>query len=438
MNTARVPPFLAALGLDLSADARAVRRAYAQRLKQIDQAADAAGFQALRTAYETALSWVERRAAQPPAQEAPVVEEEEEVHAPEPAPRRSVDSGPVTDPQQLGNQAFERFIATGLATDEPALRESLQRQLADPGLINIEAQTWFEWRIANLLLGGWQPGHEVLFVAAYRCFGWEEDQRRLTLFGQAGAVLDAAIREMLIFHRQGPQHTNPQKQLIQQLRTEYIPSEKGLARDGPRLQALMQRYPHWLRIIAPLAQYQRWMTGYEALPEALRQKAPPVPLGPKDGTSSTQGRRSPGSFLWFWLFLVLSLSGALSKCSSNHREPPNRSMYQMPAAVQQPGPLDTKQILPSLNGDNREPFAWTNGTPDFGGSPRGLNAPPRDLYGLPQPMGLDKPKRIETRVPPKPQARTVPEQPPPQQRVIAVKQDTSLTPGEPGASAPER
>jgi len=52
------PSCLQALGLDADADERAVRRAYAKRLKQIDQETQAAAFQALRGHFEQALAWV--------------------------------------------------------------------------------------------------------------------------------------------------------------------------------------------------------------------------------------------------------------------------------------------------------------------------------------------------------------------------------------------
>lgn len=51
----------AALGLGLTTDQKAIRRAYATALKRIDQAADPQGFAALRSAYERARMWAEHQ-----------------------------------------------------------------------------------------------------------------------------------------------------------------------------------------------------------------------------------------------------------------------------------------------------------------------------------------------------------------------------------------
>ena len=53
-----MPWFLELLELPPHADERAVRRAYAMRVKAIDPAADPVAFAHLREAYEAARAWV--------------------------------------------------------------------------------------------------------------------------------------------------------------------------------------------------------------------------------------------------------------------------------------------------------------------------------------------------------------------------------------------
>lgn len=83
------PPFLTALGLDGSADERAIRRAYAQRLKTIDPETDPAAFQALHEAFEVAKHWAssQGRQRQPvPAAEAPAPAVQDLAQPAEPEP----------------------------------------------------------------------------------------------------------------------------------------------------------------------------------------------------------------------------------------------------------------------------------------------------------------------------------------------------------------
>jgi len=65
-----VPTFLQHLGLGIDASEKGIRRAYAQRVKLIDQTTRPDDFQLLREAYDAALAWHEARERGGPALDA--------------------------------------------------------------------------------------------------------------------------------------------------------------------------------------------------------------------------------------------------------------------------------------------------------------------------------------------------------------------------------
>lgn len=284
-------PFLEALGLDGGADERAVRRAYAKRLKALDVEADPRGFQSLREAYEASLGWLawrERQAAEAAA--APVAEATHE-RQPEPRPEAPNEAPPEvpTEPPPAGAAAqpdlsdgqavYEAFAAHAAAVfaDEAAAKRALGEALADPRLVNLEARTYFEWCVGCLLMNGWKPGHEFLFRPACDAFDWAHDRRRLALYGNLGIALDRAIEERLLFYRQPAGSFEAQRGMIRRLREEAMPSDAELRDQMPTLLGLAQRFPNWLTAITSMPNLRRWHERFGQLAPQPRVAHRPTP-----------------------------------------------------------------------------------------------------------------------------------------------------------------
>jgi hypothetical protein len=405
-----VIPFLQALGLQHDADERAVRRAYAQRLKRIDPAADPQGFQALRSDYENALRWVafqaQRRAAAAdeageageagrgapvavaPAADASAADAAAPVVASAGAPAAAgavnapanevandgahaasagaadlpapgAERDPGTEALAAGEQVFAAFAQRAEApfTDEAAARQALAQALADERLVNLEARTFFEWRVARLLMDGWRPGHEFLLGPACEAFNWEDDRRRLTLFGPLGAALDAAINEKLIFHRLSPGQFEAQRALIRRLRNDSAPSAGTLVDEMPLLQALVERYPHWLRVITSRDNVIRWHQEFEALPPERRAKARKPQAGvPAPRPAAPAKSSTPWWLIGIGLFLAVKLLsglGSLGDSPQRRYMPPAQDM-RLPAGdsllPQRPGSPFEPRLFDPLSG----------------------------------------------------------------------------------------
>jgi hypothetical protein len=354
---------LQALGLEPDADERDVRRAYARRVKAIDPATDPRGFQTLREHYEAALSGVRARAqagrADVPGIEPPGTTGEDgepgsptpPLEAPTPPASCPMDadladplSPPVpaaTAPVQANRwaeadgQVFADFVdaAAQAFSDEAAARAALERALEDPRLVNLEARAGFEWRVAQRLAQGWRPGHQFLFRAACDAFNWERERSRLFSFGLVGAMLDAAITEKLVFYHQPEYQFALQRGLVVRLREDPLPPNDVLATERERLQMLVQRFPHWLRIVTSSANVDRWLEALQALapppipspgPRAFAQPASAPPAGTRGKITATD---------WSGFLLLILILVVLSNMSGRVAGPSPNPPYQVPAAT---------------------------------------------------------------------------------------------------------
>lgn len=253
LSMAAIQPFLARLGLDASADERAIRRAYAQRLKAVDPAQDPRGFQSLRESYEAALAWAKRARPRAPRALPAAPEGREAAEEPLPAPavvtlaetrsieRPALSSGPPPaaparetplparpavattpfpggapaqqanlkaprpparpiSPHTLAKAVFSVLCARNSAWSgrwtyrtEVSAQAELEACLRDPRLLNLTARSLFEQRVVDHLAKGPTPGRKALFAAASRTFGWILDRRRLDRFGDTGRKLNHEI-----------------------------------------------------------------------------------------------------------------------------------------------------------------------------------------------------------------------------------------------------
>jgi protein TonB len=414
------PPFLVALELDDDADERTARRAYAKRLKAIDPEADPEGFQTLREHFDRTLAfiaWRDQRRASMPAQSAPPTPSVEASDASVDAHGKPVDrplagpplprpdSAPAAPPpprpqpreaapdQAQGDAVFadmEPHLARPGADDE-SLADALRAALHDPRLVNVDSRTWFEWRVARRLAEGWQLGHEHLFLAACRIFGWSTDPRRLRMFNQVGWTIDAAIREKLLVESARSVPMSTIERLLRTLRKGVPANDRDVIAQFGTLRLLAQHAPNWLSVVAPRPRVQEWITRWQALPEAQRQAAEPspparaphrVPPAPQPRSSGGMGI---GALVLFGLIAVTNLaklgtheSWADPALRSNAQPMPATSpMPYQPAGGNPGSPDDLTRGL--WDGSARAPVpgtAWSRAAPAPAPAPPIRDTPP--------------------------------------------------------------
>lgn len=413
-----LPPFLVRLGLDLQADERAVRRAYARLLKQIDQEADPNGFQSLREAYEVALFWIEQKRQQASdlagdqpsasvgeAREAEATQLQGKGHPdhaqnlgiadrsdrvpsdPEP---RSASNG-TAQATQYASRASEQAahsvldelqakLASGWPQDRAAVRAWLDGILDADRLVDMDARFYFEWGVAGVLAEGWKPGKEHLFGPAIDRFGWKDDRGRLAAFQRAGGIVDAAIAQLEFFDGLPDRVRTAQRDLIRRLRDDKRPSTSALLAQMPLVEHISQLYPHWLHLITNAENIGRWREWAGQIPKWRKRLArQPRPV-------RTPSQPNSGGRRYGWVFLALLAFGALIRIFDSS---PSRSPAPAATPVGRGVSMGPRPPIPSGDLPGRVNSAiegLLQGTPAANPSAQGLPSGPKPL-----PLGAGAP-----------------------------------------------
>lgn len=367
-DSIRIESVLAVLGLDIDADERAVRSAYARRLKTIDPGQDPAGFQTLREAYEIARAWAVGRArleqpvgadGTPPSAPQPLVPEESapvpETSAPVPgefapvpgefapahadvaasagpadaatspppaADPATPDVAPPDESRKRAQQAIDVLsdrLQRWVAPTAVEVGELIDTTLDDPAFVDLDARLYYEWAIAGMLAGGWQPGHEHLWEAALARFGWRVDRGRILAFGQIGFVIDRAIGEFEVHEGAPAGRIRTERRLLRRLRSDERPDVAGLLRGLPRLERLCAMYPHLAGILTNVENLERWRRWNAEVPgwkRWLLGKVMPAAERDPSERSRTRDRTSSRSRI-HWLIAVLVVLPMLKLCASS-------------------------------------------------------------------------------------------------------------------------
>ncbi|MFZ6653715.1 tetratricopeptide repeat protein [Undibacterium sp. TJN19] len=307
-----LPLFFQQHELAADADERAIKRAYAKNLKQIDQENDLAGFQALRESYEEALQWLQWHSNE-------TVEDSISVHPLDDADAAA--SQPVLDAHAqlagINATAIAQQILDDMLQDLRLYFEQdgyagsrLQQALDDMRLIHMETRLAFEQLIANYLAQGWQSGNGELFDVAMDCFGWKKDRRRLFDLGKAGYLIDRALAELIVFNSKPQILREGQWAMLRKARAEQYPGRDYLKLHFPLMSRLVDMYPTWVVLVSSKQNIEQWYTTAAAMPETDFAKPAPQEIATeKTGMSD---KLKLNIMLWVGFIVLLLLVGIFS------------------------------------------------------------------------------------------------------------------------------
>jgi len=261
-----MPWFLELLDLPPHADERAVRRAYAVRLKLIDPAVDPAGFARLREAYEAARAWVADEDHDDVVEPSPLVAMEPSTADEAPAQPAVV----AINPQEQAIRLVDHFATRTAEGATEHVRQELEACTAELRLQYIDAPGIFEEVLIDRLARGLIGKRVAVFAQASDIFHWQE-LGHLTALGPKGMWIEAVETQRMAWATLPPLVRANRLALIEKAEAAKGTLPSQIVRRWFEVRDDFRRFPAYLSLYLTLLRQQEWASSYDALPAAERQ-----------------------------------------------------------------------------------------------------------------------------------------------------------------------
>lgn len=268
-----LPWFLELLSLPPHADERAVRRAYATRVKLIDPATDPAAFARLREAYEAARAWAADEdhgvdhdtAAEPlPALTEPAPSVDTPSADPTAPPYAAI------NPQEQAVRLVDRMTARIASSEATDIRGELDACTAELRLQYIDAPGIFEDVFIDRLARGLFEKRPYVFTLAMAHFHWQEIGH-LAALGPKGMWIEAVESQRMAWNSLPPLLRANRLSLIETADAAKDNLSTAIVRRWFEVRDDFQRFPAYLGLYLALPRQYAWATAYNALPATERQ-----------------------------------------------------------------------------------------------------------------------------------------------------------------------
>ncbi len=289
------------LGIAPTHDARAIRRAYAAALKQIDQQSQQDAFERLRGAYERALAWAKHQAQadSAPTPIAPAADADTETAAaPLPAPAVPAPPDfalrqpaqkmqvkvhpPGADDWQAGTRrearhrarAVEQWVQPLMQADADGLAKVWQDIEADPIMQHLDSGHELSNALMRALAAS-PYGKMALFRQASKRYAWAEigtgagDRRGVPTLMHQFAQEQAAWQRFTRAFRS--QHES----ILRKLQRQASPSRRMVKRWAPYVQRMQSQIPFWFALQVPADH----MRAFAAVADTLPRNTGQAPTG---------------------------------------------------------------------------------------------------------------------------------------------------------------